>query len=261
MDAVKTAVDNLKGTVEVESAPDKGTKFKLRLPLTLAVIKALLFEVGGKIYAIPISAISEVTRIMMHDLTTIDGRDTLRLRDQIISIIRLQELFGLDENHKEKKFALILNTGEKKLGFLVDRIEGQQELVIKAVEDRYTESGFVTGASILGNGRVVLILDTFSIFRKAIDEEKKQGFGAHEEDDPPDTVCRPGDSGGGHGNGRPVRPEEARQVKARCYNPGHQHAEHGRYRNPPADNRVLRNPHDYRQFSCAKGCRADLSGP
>jgi len=204
MDAVKIAIENMKGTIEVKSTPGKGTKFTMRLPLTLAVIKALLVEVSQRLYAIPISAIAEVTRIMMENLTTVDGRDTLILRERIISIINLRELFRTngnnppsppfskggnfltpplekgdiggfsDEKGDKKKFILILGIGNKKVGLVVDRLIGQQELVIKAVDAEYGGSELVAGASILGNGRVVLILDAPSIFKKAIEDEKKR---------------------------------------------------------------------------------------
>lgn len=174
MDVVKSSVSAMKGSIEVESAPGKGTKFFLRLPLTLAVIKALLFEAGQKLFAIPISAIAEVTRITMNDLITVNGRDTLRLRDQVISIIHLQEFIRGNTNGNNKKYALILNMGNRNIGLLVDSLSGQQELVIKAVDENYAQSGYITGASILGNGKVVLILDAPALFRKAIEDEKKK---------------------------------------------------------------------------------------
>lgn len=174
MDAVKSAVDAMKGSIEVNSTPGQGTMFRLRLPLTLAVIEAFLFEVGSQLYAIPVSAVTDVTRIMIDDLVTVEGRDTLLLRDRIISVIRLQELFNVDGEYGKKKFILILGVGSKKIGVLVDRIKGQQELVIKAVDDCHMMSKLVTGASILGNGRVILILDALAILRKTVDGEKKR---------------------------------------------------------------------------------------
>ena len=175
MDAVKTAVENMKGSIEVESIPGKGTKFSIRLPLTLAVIKALLFEVGHRLYALPVTAIAEVSRIMAEDLLTVDGKTTLMSRDQIIShnrpagIIRL-----LKRKESGKKFALVIGSGSRKTGFLADRLLGQQELVIKAIDSHYTQSGFVSGASILGDGKVVLILDAPAMVKKAIDNEKER---------------------------------------------------------------------------------------
>jgi two-component system chemotaxis sensor kinase CheA len=104
----------------------------------------------------------------------VDGKDMLRLRDQIISIIHLKELFRIEANGSKKKFAIILAIEGKKIGILVDRLWGQQELVIKAVDEECTQAGLVAGASILGSGKVVLILDTPAIFRKAVEEEKKK---------------------------------------------------------------------------------------
>ena len=172
MDAVKSAVESMKGIIEVESIPGKGTRFILRLPLTLAIIKALLFDIGERLYAIPISAVSEVARIMSEDLTTVDGKDVLLFRDKIISIIHLRELFRIDGGRNRKRFVLILGIGEKRIGVLIDRLFGQQELVIKALDEDYGRSGLMAGASILGDGRVVLILDAPAIFKKAIEDEK-----------------------------------------------------------------------------------------
>lgn len=178
MDAVRSAVMAMKGSIDVETSQGRGTRFILRLPLTLAIIKALLFSVGSfgdvgeRLYAVPVSAVSEVVRIMLDDLVTVDGRDTLLLRGQIISIIHLQRLFGINGNGNRKRFALILGIGERRVGILIDRLLGQQELVIKAIDDSYASSGLVAGASILGDGRVVLILDALSIFRKTVEEEK-----------------------------------------------------------------------------------------
>ncbi len=176
MDAVKAAVTNMKGLIEIESSLGKGTKFRLMLPLTLAVIRALLVEVSERLYAIPISAVTEVTRIMEDELATINGKEAIILRDQVISMVRLSELFRHGEGTQErvKKFAIILGAGSKKFGLLVDRLMGQQELVIKAIDSNYTETELVAGASIRGDGRVILILDVPAIFRKAIEDEKER---------------------------------------------------------------------------------------
>ena len=98
MDAVKAAVTNMKGLIEIESSLGKGTKFRLMLPLTLAVIRALLVEVSERLYAIPISAVTEVTRIMEDELATINGKENIILRDQVISMVRLSELFRINGN-------------------------------------------------------------------------------------------------------------------------------------------------------------------
>jgi two-component system chemotaxis sensor kinase CheA len=174
MDAVKTAVEGLKGSLEIETQAGRGTTFRMRLPLTLAVIKALLFEAGGRLYAAPAPVISEVARVSPGELLTVDGKKTLLLRDQTVSLITLGELFGADGGGAQNRFVLILGMGAKKAGLLIDRIMWQQELVIKAIDDRHLRSDLVAGASILGNGRVVLILDVFAVFKKAVEEEKKK---------------------------------------------------------------------------------------
>jgi len=174
MDAVKTAVEGLKGSIEIDTKEGRGTTFRIRLPLTLAVIKALLFDVAGRLYAVPVPAISEVAKVMTEDLVTVDGRRTLLLRDQIISLISLEDLFTVSGSGSKKKFVLILSMGARKVGLLIDQVMWQQELVIKAIDDRHMQSDVLAGASILGNGKVVLILDVFSVFKKAVEREKKR---------------------------------------------------------------------------------------
>lgn len=175
MDAVKTAVESLKGTIEVETAAGMGSLFRLRLPLTLAVVTVLLFEVGAKQYAVPLPVIAEVARVTTDQLVTVNGRKTLLLRDRTISIVSLEELLRVEGNGNRKKNVLILETGGRKAGLLIDRLMGQQELVIKALDDRHMQTECVAGASILGSGKVVLILDVHAVIRKAVEEEKKKG--------------------------------------------------------------------------------------
>lgn len=178
MDAVKAAIEALKGVVEVESAPAAGTTFRFRLPLTLAVIKALMVEVGGRSYAIPISMVGEITKVPDADLTTVDGREVFLLRNRIISVVRLQDLFGHGSSGEQAKTLVVLGGKAGNIGLLVDRLANQQELVIKALDADYTRSDLVSGASILGSGRVVLILDVLAVFRKATEIERLRIAGA-----------------------------------------------------------------------------------
>jgi len=174
MDAVKTAVEAIKGSISVYSSPGKGTSFVMRLPLTLAVIKAMLARVADKVYAVPVPAILEVTKLDPERIASVDGRDTLCLRDDVISLIHLNRLFGHAEEEREAGFAVIVGINGRKVGLVVDGLAGQQELVIKAVDESYSNSNLVAGASILGDGRVVLILDVQSVFRTAVNEEKRR---------------------------------------------------------------------------------------
>lgn len=179
MDAVKNSIESLKGTVEVYSTTGKGSTFVMRLPLTLAVMRSLLFKVAQKTYAIPLSAVSEVTKIESDSLTTVDGRQTLLLRDKIVSMLNLRKIFGSDgadagdSSGDSDRFALILGIGGGRVGILLDNIQGQQEVVIKGVDERYSRSGLISGASILGDGKVILILDPPAIFKKAVEDERK----------------------------------------------------------------------------------------
>lgn len=174
MDAVKTAVEGLKGAIETVSRPGTGTSFTIRLPLTLAVIRALLFSAGGRSYALPISAVAEVLRVDGDDLGTVANIDTLVLREKVFSLVRLDALLGRPDQGQHWRFALILGAGGRQAGFLVDRILGQEELVVKAVDGRYSSSGLIAGASILGNGSVVLILDAAAVLRKSVEDRKRR---------------------------------------------------------------------------------------
>jgi two-component system chemotaxis sensor kinase CheA len=173
MDAVKNAVEGMRGLLELQSTPGKGTMVRLRLPLTLAMIRALLFQVGEKLYALPLSAVAEITKVSLSELTTMGGKDTLILRDRTISLIRAERLFKVGGSGPEKRFALILRLGSRRVGLLVDRIAGQQELVIKSLQSEMSRSGMIAGASILGDGKVVIILDALGVVRKAIEDEKE----------------------------------------------------------------------------------------
>jgi two-component system chemotaxis sensor kinase CheA len=174
MAAVKTAVEAMKGTVEIQSAPGRGASFRLRLPITLAVIKSQLFEAGPRLYAIPVSAIVEVARVSADELQTIDGRPVLLWRGGVLSLVDVRALFGIAGAAGQKRFVLILNLGGRRVGLLIDRLLWQQELVVKALDDRYLHSDLVAGASILGDGKVVLILDAAALVAKAIAVEKGQ---------------------------------------------------------------------------------------
>jgi two-component system chemotaxis sensor kinase CheA len=174
MDAVKSAVEAMKGTIEIQSTPGKGAAFRLRLPITLAVIKSLLFEAGPRLYAIPVAAIAEVARVTADQLKTIDGRPVCTWRNGVLSVIDVRALFRIAGDPGGKKFVLVLSLGGRRVGLLIDRLLWQQELVVKALDDRYLHSDLVAGASILGDGKVVLILDAFSLVARAIEVEKEK---------------------------------------------------------------------------------------
>ncbi len=164
LDVVQSVLHRLKGTVEVETHAGQGTRFRLRLPLTLAIIKALLFRVRRRLYAIPLNAVAEIARARESDLHQVDNREVLQLRNYVLPVIRLG---SRDEQQAEGKdpriFILVMAMGERRYGLLVDSLHGEEELVIKPLNDHTVETDLVSGASILGDGRVVLILNLSAV--------------------------------------------------------------------------------------------------
>src|SRR6516165_1032992 len=164
MDIVRTILDRLKGTVQVISQPGQGTAIQLRVPLTLASIQTLLFRVGGRLFAVPLSSVIEITRINEQEVHRLDQREVLRLREQILTLVRLNTLSRLHAvdstgEKKKKNFVVVIGQAEKRFGLVVDSLVGEEELVIKALPGEIVSSDLISGASILGDGTVVLILN------------------------------------------------------------------------------------------------------
>jgi two-component system chemotaxis sensor kinase CheA len=170
MDVVRTVLDRLKGTVQVSSQKGRGSTFQLRAPLTLASIQTLLFRVGGRLFAVPLSSVVEITRISDHEIHRVDQREVLRLREQILTLVRLNELSRLrsidTQPAKKKSFVIVIGAAEKRFGLLVDSLVGEEELVIKALPAEIISSDLVSGASILGDGTVVLILNVPAVLSR-----------------------------------------------------------------------------------------------
>jgi two-component system chemotaxis sensor kinase CheA len=160
MDVVKTVMDRLKGRVVVESEPGRGTTFQLIAPLTLASIQALMFRVEKQHYAVPLDSVIEISRATDNEIHKIDGHEVIRLRDQVLSVVRLDQLIACAPSlQKSRHFVVTIGAGSHRFGLIVDGLVGEEELVIKAFEDRLVASELVSGASILGDGTVVLILN------------------------------------------------------------------------------------------------------
>ena len=171
MDVVRTVLDRLKGTVHISSTKGKGTRIQLRVPLTLASIQTLLFRVGGRLFAVPLSSVIEITRADEKDVTRVDQREVLRLREQILTLVRLSgmnRIHAVDvaEGKKKKSFVIVIGVAEKRFGLVVDSLVGEEELVIKALPNEIVSSDLVSGASILGDGTVVLILNVPAILTR-----------------------------------------------------------------------------------------------
>jgi two-component system chemotaxis sensor kinase CheA len=158
MDVVQSVLHRLKASISVETHLGQGTTFRLNLPLTLAIIKALLFWVEQRLYAIPLNAVLEIARTFETEVHQVDNYEVLQLRNQVLPLLRLGRPVNTVDR-KAKLFVLVITVGERKYGLIVDLLEGEEELVIKALDDHTFQTDLVSGASILGDGRVVLILN------------------------------------------------------------------------------------------------------
>jgi two-component system chemotaxis sensor kinase CheA len=160
LDVVKAALDNLKGSIEIETEAGKGTTFRLIVPLTLASIQALLFHVAGRLYAVPIASVVEITRITEAEVHRVDDHEVFQLRQQVLTLVRLERLESSETFERSKRvFVVVIGAGSRRFGLAVDKLMGEEELVIKALEDQLVTSPLVSGASILGDGTIVLILN------------------------------------------------------------------------------------------------------
>jgi two-component system chemotaxis sensor kinase CheA len=164
MDVVQSVLHRLKATVSVETRLGHGTTFRLKLPLTLAIIKALMFWVEQRLYAIPLNAVVEIARTRECEVHQVDNYEVLQLRNQVLPLLRLGRPQAEAQEHKsDKLFVLVITVGERKYGLIVEALEGEEELVIKALDDQTFSTDLVSGASILGDGRVVLILNLAAV--------------------------------------------------------------------------------------------------
>lgn len=167
MDVVKMVVSDLKGSIEVNSVLGKSTTFTLRLPLTLAIIKAMLFSLGERVFALPLTSIVEIIRLHKEDIQQIGKHKVLSREDTLYSLIDLSAILLGSKQDYTNAITLIIGLGERRIGVVVEKVIGEKEIVVKAVDQQWITSDLVTGASILGDGRIVLILDVGAIFRRS----------------------------------------------------------------------------------------------
>ncbi len=162
MNIVKEVVESLRGVIDIASEKGSGTKFTFRLPLTLAIIKSLLFDYNSEKFAIPLTSVTEITRVLPEDLDLMGGRPICRNRNRMVPLISIDGDLSLSG----KSFIIFLAVAQMRAGLIADRILGEEELVIKALDGR-ASAGIASGASILGNGSVVLILDPLAMIKKS----------------------------------------------------------------------------------------------
>ncbi len=169
MDVVKKNIEKLNGTIEVDSRVGMETQIRLKIPLTLAIIPALLVRVGQDSFTIPLSNVEETLRIFEADTTTIEGAEVVHLRGRTMPVFRLSTLFNLPSTDPDdtKSFVVVVNTGAEQVGLVVDELVGQDEVVIKPLVDYLQEKSGFSGATIIGDGRISLILDIFELVKMA----------------------------------------------------------------------------------------------
>jgi len=167
LDVVKTKIESLGGVVEVDSKQGRGSKFIIRLPLTLAIIQALLVNVGAEKYAVPLNNIKEITTIASSTIRKVQNNEVVLYRNATLPILRLSNLLNVEveaKNEEEEYIVVIVKKGDKTAGLIVDHLIGQQEIVIKSLGKFLSNIKAIAGATILGNGSVALIVDTNSFF-------------------------------------------------------------------------------------------------
>lgn len=178
MNVVQETVNELNGSVAIESEPGMGTRFILSFPLTLAIIPAIMVRVQRELYAIPLSDVIETIKILPEEITTIESHEVINLRGEILSLVRLNNFVGIESGLKdnERMPVVIVGYGNRKIGIVVDLLEGKQEIVIKSLEQNYGTVPGLAGASILGDGSICLILDISSMINKVIMQQDTFSF-------------------------------------------------------------------------------------
>ena len=174
MDIVRSKIEALNGTVDLDSTPGQGTTITIKLPLTLAVLPSLMVDIEEDIFAIPMESVLEIVSVGRQDLTTIHGMWTARVRGRVISMIKLDEVFTWSRTSQtaeapqsdDTTLVIIGETGHE-IGLCVDSVLGEEDVVIKSMADNYRNVTGIAGASILGDGRVSLIIDVITLIEMA----------------------------------------------------------------------------------------------
>lgn len=165
MDVVKTKIERLNGQVYIDSEPNQWTKLVLKLPLTLAIMKSLVIEKDKELYAIPLNTVSELVKLKEEDIKFVDKKEVIVLREKIIPVLDLSSVFGRDRNGKGCGYLVVCNVEERQVAIKVDQVIGQEEVVIKPLGEFLGNIVGIGGATIRGDGRVILILDISSLVR------------------------------------------------------------------------------------------------
>jgi len=173
MDIVRTQIENINGTVDYSTNPGQGTRFSIKLPLTLAIIRALMVEHGGRTYAFPLTYVVETLNVGRAEVKNIRHSEVIVVRGQVYPLKRLGDIFGhsSDNGDDTNIYVVIVGSGDRKLGVVVDKLIGEQEIVIKSLGSYLGQVEGLAGAAILGDGKVSLIVDVRGLVRSAGSEE------------------------------------------------------------------------------------------
>lgn len=172
MDVVRTNIQNLKGMIEIESEVGKGTTFVLKLPLTLAIIQGLLVRISNETYAIPLNSVVEVVSVDLKSIYSVNKMEVIRLRDDVYPLIRLDRVLSINGKDKnlENRYVVVVGMGHQRVGFVVDELMGQQEIVIKSLGEYLGHVSGIAGSTILGDGRVIMIIDVAELIQFSINK-------------------------------------------------------------------------------------------
>ncbi len=188
MDVVKTNIEKLNGLIDIESELGKGTVMKLKIPLTLAIIQALLVGVQEEYYAIPLASVLETVRIGKEEIYTVENRSVMRLRDEVLPLVHIADIFEVEHvfDSSEHAYVVVLGLAESKIGLIVDTLVGQEEIVIKSMGEYLHGMDGIAGATIRGDGGVTLIVDVAALMHMAkkikssVSTESKNGGGSRD---------------------------------------------------------------------------------
>jgi len=171
MDVVKREIDALRGSIDIQSETGKGTRIELSLPLTLAIIEGLLVHVAEERYVIPLSSIEECLELTADRFATTAERNLIQVRGAPVPLIRLRDMFSLPEPRPPLEQAVVVSVGDLRVGLVVDEVIGNHQTVIKSLGKLYRKADCISGATIMGDGNVALILDLAGIIRNAKADE------------------------------------------------------------------------------------------